>query len=68
MMYRGLGIAGAHASPRSLDDFHVAQPDGTFDLQLQPTSERLAWLLGLVVTCLNCGIARHREARSSPQS
>lgn len=68
MVYRGLGIAGAHASPRSLDDFHATQADGTFDLTMQPNSARLEWLLGLVDTCLNRGIARHQEARGSLHS
>ncbi|HUG24295.1 DUF5677 domain-containing protein [Piscinibacter sp.] len=62
--YRGLGIAGAHASLRSLDDYFVAQPDGSFDLGFEPSSKRTAWLLGLVATCLRGGIERHREAHS----
>lgn len=65
MAYRGLGIAGAHASPRSLDDFHDVQADGSFDLDLSPRADRLGWLLGVVATCMRCGIQRHREARSS---
>jgi hypothetical protein len=65
MMYRGLGIGGAHASPRSLDDFYTAQVDGSLELKLEPTSERLAWLLGLVGKTLKLGIARHREARNT---
>ena len=65
MMYRGLGIGGAHASARSLDDFHAAQSDGSFDLHVRPTSDRLAWLLGLVANCLKLGISRHREAGSA---
>lgn len=65
MMYRGLGIGGAHASARSLDDFHAVNSDGSFDLHLRPTADRIAWLLGLVTNCLKLGIGRHREARSS---
>jgi len=42
MMYRGLGIGGAHASVRSLDDFHAAKSDGSFDLHFQPTADRVA--------------------------
>lgn len=62
--YRGLGIGGAHASLRSLDDYFVKQPDGSFGLGFEPSSKRAAWLLGLVATCLRGGIDRHREARS----
>jgi hypothetical protein len=62
--YRGLGIAGAHASLRSLDDYFDEQPDGSFNLGFKPSSKRAAWLLGLVCTCLQAGIAPHREARS----
>jgi hypothetical protein len=62
--YRGFGIAGAHASLRSLDDNFVEQADGSLDLQFRPNSERTEWLLGLVSTCLICGIDRHREARA----
>lgn len=61
--YRGFGIAGAHASLRSLDDYFEEQPDGSFDLGVEPSSKRTAWLLGLVATCLSCGVDRHREAR-----
>lgn len=67
MAYRGLGIAGAHASPRSLDDFHETQADGSFDLRLRPRAERLEWLLGVVTTCLNCGISRHRASAPTAQ-
>jgi len=62
-IYRGFGIAGAHASLRSLDDYIEEQTAGSFDLGFEPASERTAWLLGLVHTCLSCGTARHREAR-----
>jgi len=65
MMYRGLGIGGAHATARSLDDFHATQSDGSFDLHVRPTPDRLAWLLGLVANCLKLGIARHREVASA---
>lgn len=65
LMYRGLGIAGAHATARSLDNFHAVQEDGSFDLNVQPTAVRLAWLLSLVTSCLNLGIARQREAASA---
>jgi hypothetical protein len=63
--YRGLGIGGAHASLRSLDDYFAQQPDGSFELGFEPSSKRTAWLLGLVATCLGGGIERHREARLS---
>ena len=65
MMYRGLGIGGAHASARSLDEFHAAKSDGSFDLHFQPTADQLAWMLGLVTSCLKLGIARQREARGA---
>lgn len=61
MIWRGLGMAGAHATPRSLDDYHVELADGTFDLQLQPNFDRLVWLLSLAKTCLVIGIARRQE-------
>jgi hypothetical protein len=62
--YRGCGLAGAHASLRSLDDYFIEQPDGSFGVGLQPDSKRTAWLLSLVSTCLSCGIDRHHEAWS----
>lgn len=62
--YRGFGIAGAHATARSLDDYVEQLEDGSFTLGLEPGCERTAWLLGLVVTCLSCGTGRHREARA----
>jgi hypothetical protein len=62
--YRGFGIAGAHASLRSLDDYFVERPDGSFDLGFQPNSQQTAWLLSLISICLICGIGRHHEARS----
>lgn len=62
--YRGLGLAGAHASLRSLDDYFDEQPDGSFNLGFEPSSKRAAWLLSLVATCMRGGIDRHREARS----
>lgn len=65
MMYRGLGISGAHASPRSLDDFYSTRPDGSLDMELQPSGERLPWLLDLVVNCLSIGSARHSQARAA---
>jgi hypothetical protein len=49
-VYRGFGIAGAHASLRSLDNYFDEQPDGSFNLGFEPRSERAAWLLGLVVS------------------
>lgn len=60
-IYRGFGIAGAHASLRSLDDYFDEQPDGSLNLAFEPSAERAEWLLGLVATCLTCGINRHRE-------
>ena len=63
--YRGLGIAGAHASLRSLDDYIIPRADGSFELRLEPSSKRTAWLLGLVATCLRIGIERQRKAHSS---
>lgn len=62
--YRGFSIAGAHASLRSLDSYFVEQSDGSITLAFEPSSERAAWLLGLVVSCLKCGIDRHRQART----
>lgn len=62
--YRGFGIAGAHASPRSLDAFAEEQADGSIDLHFGPDDRHTAWLLGLVATCLTCGIQRHREIRA----
>jgi len=63
--YRGLGLAGAHATPRSLDDYYVANFDEPPTLQFQPSTKRLEWLLSLVDTCLECGIQRRREAQSN---
>lgn len=67
-MYRGLGIAGAHATPRSLDSFHDERDDGTMGLRLAPTFEKLDWLLSLVADCLGKGIERHQEALKSIES
>jgi hypothetical protein len=64
-VYRGCGLAGAHASIRSLDDFYQEQGDGSMKLLLEPDAKRIPWLLGLVDTCLQCGIARRREAHAS---
>ena len=60
--YRGLGLAGAHASPRSLDGFCDAKDDGSVDLGVDPTFDKLPWILSLVRTCLEGGIARQAEA------
>lgn len=62
--YRGFGIAGAHASLRSLDDYFDERADGSFTLRFEPNSSRTAWLLGLVATCLKGGVDRCRQARS----
>lgn len=62
VVYRGLGLGGAHATLRSLDSYVTTKPDGSLDLDFEPKSEKLDWLLGLVVTCLIRGIERHREA------
>lgn len=59
--YRGLGIGGAHATLRSLDGYHTVQSDGSFDLIAEPDSERVAWILSLVDTCMQCGMLRLRE-------
>jgi|GEM_PF-3022544 len=59
--YRGLGIGGAHATLRSLDGYHTVQPDGSFDLVAEPDSERVSWILGLVDTCIRCGMQRLRR-------
>lgn len=56
--YRGLGIGGAHATLRSLDSYHTVKPDGSFDLMAEPDTERLAWILSLVNTCMTCGMHR----------
>lgn len=63
--YRGLGLAGAHATPRSLDDYYVDHLDKPPTLQFKPSTKRLEWLLSLVQTCLICGIQRRREAQSN---
>lgn len=63
--YRGLGLAGAHATPRSLDDYHFVQPDDSLTLRFEQTTTRLEWVLGLVNTCLVRGIQRHRDARGN---
>lgn len=65
MVHRGPGLAGAHATPRSLDDYYVAHLDEPPILQFQPSTKRLEWLLSLVDTCLECGIQRRREAQSN---
>lgn len=62
-IYRGLGLAGAHATPRSLDDYYVAHFYAPPSLQFQPSTKRLEWLLSLVDTCLVCGIQRRQEAQ-----
>lgn len=64
VVYRGLGLGGAHATLRSLDNYFTTKPDGSFDFDFEPKSEKLDWLLGLVVTCLSRGIERHREANA----
>ena len=65
MAHRGLGLGGAHATPRSLDNYYVAHSDEPPILQFQPTTNRLEWLLSLVNSCLVIGIQRHREAQSN---
>lgn len=67
-MYRGLGIAGAHATPRSLDSFHDEHDDGTMRLRHAPDFAKLDWLLSLVGDCLRMGIERHQEALKSIES
>jgi uncharacterized protein DUF5677 len=64
-VYRGCGLAGAHASLRSLDGFYAEHQDGSISLRLEPDAKRISWLLGLVDTCLQCGIRRRREAHGS---
>jgi hypothetical protein len=66
--YRGLGLAGAHATPRSLDDYYVDHFGAAPILQFQPDTKRLEWLLSLVDTCLACGIERRREAQTNLSS
>jgi hypothetical protein len=68
--YRGLGIAGAHASLRSLDSFVPDAPDGSVSLSfnLETSARRVSWLLGLIATCLSCGIERLRDVQSSARS
>lgn len=63
-VYRGCGIAGAHASVRSLDDFYSEQPDGSLALRLQPDIKNFEWLMSMVITCLEGGIQRRREAHT----
>ena len=59
--YRGLGLIGARAPLRSLDAYYTEQADGSFDLTAKPEPERVAWILGLVNTCIRCGMHRLRE-------
>lgn len=62
--YRGFGLAGAHASLRSLDGFVEERADGSIDFHFGPDDRHTAWLLSLLATCLTCGIQRHRQSRS----
>lgn len=62
--YRGFGIAGAHASIRSLDDYCEIRSDGSIEFHFGPDGKQAGWLFGLVATWLACGIQRHREALS----
>jgi hypothetical protein len=62
VVYRGLALGGAHASPRSLDDFWSDAEDGAVTLGLEPSERRVVWYLSLVRTCLTNGIERHRDA------
>ncbi len=62
VVYRGLALGGAHASPRSLDDFWMDAENGAVTLGLEPSDARVVWYLSLVKTCLTNGIERHREA------
>jgi hypothetical protein len=64
-VYRGCGLAGAHASIRSLDDFYRERDDGSMNLLLEPDAKRIPWLLDLTDTCLQCGIQRRRQAHTS---
>jgi len=60
--YRGLALGGAHASPRSLDDFWKDEDDGAVGLGLDPSDRQLTLVLNIVKTCLASGMERHREA------
>jgi len=62
--YRGFGLAGAHASLRSLDGLVEEREDGSIDFHFGPDDRHTAWLLSLVATCLTGGIQRHRESLS----
>jgi len=64
--YRGLGIGGAHATLRSLDGYHAVQSDGSLNLIAEPDSEQVAWILGLVNTCMQCGMLRLCEIDFGP--
>ena len=60
--YRGLGLAGAHATLRSLDPYFEARTDGSASLIFSPDLTRVAWVLGLVNSCMECGLQRLRNA------
>lgn len=67
VQYRGLAIGGAHASPRSLDDYWEEQQNGTVGLGLEPSDRQLTLTLNVVQTCLINGSERHREALAAAQ-
>lgn len=62
VVYRGLGLGGAHATPRSLDNLWDDADDGSVGLSLDPSDRQLTFVLNLVKTCLTSGTERHREA------
>lgn len=61
--YRGLALAGAHATVRSLDDFVAEQSDGSFSIGFDASPNRIAFQLVWVADCLEKGMRRHESAR-----
>jgi hypothetical protein len=62
-VYRGLALAGAHATVRSLDDFVEEQSDGSFSIGFESSPNRIAFQLTWVADCLEKGMERHENAR-----
>lgn len=62
-VYRGLALAGAHATVRSLDEFVKEQPDGSFSIGFESSPNRIAFQLTWVADCLRKGMERHENAR-----
>lgn len=62
-VYRGLAIAGAHATVRSLDDFVEEQSNGSFSIGFKSSPNKIAFQLTWVADCLEKGMKRHESAR-----